>query len=157
MNTIDSLRFCKESTTLNGILAPVDLPRFAAEVLQGSDFQVVWQALGESPDRLNLSLQTQVQMRCQRCLSSMTEVIDMNYPFRFVKDEATAQAQDEVSDELDHLVHHKHFELLELIEDELLMALPLVSLHEFCPNAGAIAHLPKEEKVNPFAILQNMA
>ncbi len=81
----------------------------------------------------------------------------MNYPFRFVKDEATAQAQDEVSDELDHLVHHKHFELLDLIEDELLMALPLVSLHEFCPNAGAIAHLPKEEKVNPFAILQNMA
>jgi len=48
--------------------------------------------------------------------------------FRFVPDEATAMAEDDEAEE-DLLVLSGEFDLLALVEDELLMDLPLV------PNA----------------------
>jgi uncharacterized protein len=156
MNSIDTLRFCKDATSLNGSLAPTDLPRLAAEVLPESDFLVTWQVKGESPDLLALGLQAKVQMRCQRCLGALDESIDVSYGFRFVKDEATAQTEDEASDEMDHLVHDKQFDLQELIEDEMLMALPFVSLHEVCPVSTASSYVLKDEKPNPFAALAGL-
>ena len=50
------------------------------------------------------------------------------------------------------------FDLAALIEDELLLALPLVPMHEVCPvpvrmSAGELPDLPEEKKPNPFAAL----
>jgi uncharacterized protein len=154
---IDTPRFCQDGKSLNGTLTPAELPRLVGEVGPDSSFALHWEATGYAPDRLHLKLATSVQMRCQRCLGSLQESIEANLQFRFVKDEATAQTEDELSDELDHLVHNRQFDLLSLIEDEALMALPFVSLHEECPEAGAIAHSPKEQRPNPFAVLKNMA
>ena len=156
MKHIDTARFCKDGTNLSGIFTEADLLRLTAEVLPGTSFNVVWTADGESPDLLNLTLKATVQMKCQRCLGAMTEPIDASYRFQFVKDEATAQAQDEAQDEVDTLVHSREFDLHELIEDEMLMALPFVSLHEVCPEAGAAAFLPADAKPNPFAVLKNL-
>lgn len=156
MAPIDSARFCKDNKWLSGLLTPADLPRLAAEVIPESDFTVAWSAQGISPDQMELELQATVQMKCQRCLGSMPEAIDVSYRFQFVADEATAQTRDEESDDVDSLVHARQFDLQELVEDEMLMALPFVSLHETCPDAGAIAFLPKAEKPNPFALLKNL-
>ena len=156
MKHIDTARFCKDGTSLSGIFTEADLLRLTAEVLPGTSFNVVWTADGESPDLLNLTLKATVQMKCQRCLGGMAEPIDASYRFQFVKDEATAQAQDEAQDEVDTLVHSREFDLHELIEDEMLMALPFVSLHEVCPEAGAAAFLPADAKPNPFAVLKNL-
>ena len=156
MNHIDTARFCKDAASFGGTLKPADLPRLAAEVMPDSDFVVKWHVQGEAPDLMGLSLQSKVHMRCQRCLSALGEAIDVQYGFRFVADEATAQAQDEASDEVDHLVHSKQFDLLELIEDEMLMALPFVSLHEVCPATTTSTYVLKDEKPNPFAALAGL-
>lgn len=156
MKLIDTARFCKDSASLFGTYTETDLPRLASEVLPSSSFNVAWTADGESPDLLDLTLKATVQMKCQRCLGGMAEPIDASYRFQFVKDEATAQAQDEAQDEVDTLVHSRQFDLHELIEDEMLMALPFVSLHEICPEAGAVAFLPVDAKPNPFAVLKNL-
>jgi uncharacterized protein len=157
MKHIDTFRFCKDSSQLAGVFGVAELPRLAAEVLPNTDFEVRWAATGESPDGMAVALQSTVQMSCQRCLNAIGESIDVEFRFKFVKDEATAQADDEASDDVDMLVHDRQFDLYALIEDEMLMALPFVSLHVVCPSAGAIAHLPKEDKPNPFAVLKNMA
>ncbi len=156
MKHIDTARFCKDGTSLLGTFTEADLPRLAAEVLPSTDFSVAWTVDGVSPDLLDLTLKATVQMKCQRCLGGMAELIDASYRFQFVKDEETAQAQDEAQDEVDTLVHSRQFDLQELIEDEMLMALPFVSLHEKCPEAGAAAFLPVDAKPNPFAALKNL-
>jgi uncharacterized protein len=156
MKHIDTTRFCKDGASLSGTFTEADLPRLAAEVLPNTGFSVVWTANGESPDLMDLTLQATVQMKCQRCLGAMAESIDASYRFQFVSDEATAQAQDEAQDEVDTLVHSRQFDLHELIEDEMLMALPFVSLHEVCPEVGAVAFLPVETKTNPFSVLKNL-
>jgi uncharacterized protein len=82
--------------------------------------------------------------------------------FRFVASEEQAELEDEESEE-DVLVLSRDFNLLELIEDELLMALPVVPKHEVCPAPVKLQaqdadfdEAAPEQKPNPFAILQQL-
>jgi uncharacterized protein len=115
---------------------------------------------GEEP-WLHLSAHATVALVCQRCLGPVDQEISFERDFRFVASEALAEVEDEESEE-DVLVVSKAFNLLELIEDELLMATPLVSKHEVCPTQVKLqaadpefAELP-QEKPNPFAVLQQL-
>ena len=87
-------------------------------------------------------------MLCQRCLDVVETEISVEREFRFVATEAEAEQEDEESEE-DILVNDANFNLHNLIEDELLMALPMVPMHDECEPPIAL----KEEKVSPFAIL----
>ncbi|TAG27011.1 MAG: DUF177 domain-containing protein [Burkholderiales bacterium] len=117
-----------------------DLYQQEASLASKTVSNVSWQASGESvavtggaaQSWLHLSLQAQIPLQCQRCLQGMQHSIDAEHSFRFVKDEAEANAQDDDAEE-DLLVASKQFNLLELIEDELLMALPYVPTHDVCP------------------------
>jgi uncharacterized protein len=89
-------------------------------------------ASGESQPWLTLVAEARVRLICQRCLLPADVVAVTDRWFRFVSDEATAAAEDDVSDE-DVLVLEPRINLLQLLEDELLMALPLVPMHDMCP------------------------
>ena len=79
--------------------------------------------------------------------------------FRFVADEDMAAAQDEQSEE-DVLALSRSFDLVELVEDELLMELPLAPRHESCPVPVKLTVVDEEfdaaaaQHENPFAILE---
>jgi uncharacterized protein len=60
--------------------------------------------------------------------------------------------EDADTDEIDWLEVQKEMSLLELIEDELLLAMPIAPLHE---NHCAKASMQSGEKPNPFAILKD--
>ncbi len=118
-------------------------------------------AAGSEEPWIHLTAQATLTLVCQRCLGPVDEPVSVERDFRFVASEALAEVEDEESEE-DVLVLSKSFDLLELIEDELLMATPLVSKHEICPQPVKLqamdlefVELP-EEKVNPFAMLQQL-
>ncbi|MCX8522078.1 MAG: YceD family protein, partial [Rhodoferax sp.] len=108
---------------------------------QGDATQVVYSARGEMrPDAagkdqpwLFLSGHTTLSLVCQRCLEPVAMPISFDRPFRFVATEALAEVEDEESEE-DVLVISKAFDVLELLEDELLLACPLVPMHSTCPQ-----------------------
>ncbi|MFM7002170.1 MAG: YceD family protein, partial [Limnohabitans sp.] len=80
--------------------------------------------------------------------------------FRFVADEATAAALDDEAEE-DLLVISRDFDALTLVEDELIMSLPLVPLHEVCPEVLPVSAVDPEfeqaaEKPNPFGVLAGL-
>jgi uncharacterized protein len=110
---------------------------------------------------LVLTSEVTLQLVCQRCLERASLSLAFQRKFRFVATEAQAALEDEDSDE-DVLVIHRSFNLFELIEDELLMALPAVPMHLVCPVpvalkvADAAFKEPELEKPNPFAVLQQL-
>ncbi len=112
---------------------------------------------GESEVWLDLSVHAQVQQTCQRCLQPAAIDVRIDRPFRFVRDEAQAAELDADSDD-DVLVLSRRFDLQEWVEDELLLALPIVPFHEVCPAPLPLsAEADLEEapaKPNPFAVLQ---
>jgi uncharacterized protein len=77
-----------------------------------------------------------------------------------VADEATAAALDDEAEE-DILVLSRDFDALALIEDELILSLPLVPLHDICPQAVPMSVADPEfteaaERPNPFGVLAGL-
>lgn len=124
-----------------------------AEVRTGPD--------GKPAHWLHLALQTELPMVCQRCLGPVEIPIDIDRAFRFVANEEAAQAQDDDADE-DLLVISREFNLAELIEDELVMDVPLIPRHDVCPTpvkldaADADFDAAATDKPNPFAALSGL-
>jgi uncharacterized protein len=135
----------------------------------GGGGSLIWSALGELvTDQaklqqvwLHLSVETCLPLTCQRCLGTVEVGVEFQRAFRFVESEDVAAAQDETSEE-DVLALSRDFNLFELIEDEVLMSLPLVPRHEVCPVAVKLAVVDPdfesalEDKPKPFAALAKL-
>ena len=121
--------------------------------LQG---QLVPSPAGEPELWLHLLAQVSVTLQCQRCLQAMDQPLRVDRRFRFVRTEAEAERLDEVSED-DVLVLSPKIDAMELLEDELILVLPLVPRHEpACPNPlplPADELDPEEPAPNPFAAL----
>lgn len=167
---LDVKAFAQAGAKLAGHDSLLKYERLAREA-QGlhPDLLVDWQATGElravagqGPQIwLHLKVRALFPMQCQRCLTPVDVPLEVERSFRFVSDEATAEALDDESDE-DLLAISREFHLRELIEDELLMALPLVPRHEECPTEVPLASSDDDfeaanaEKPNPFAALASL-
>ena len=132
----------------------------------GGERPVRWRATGSvrsgagalAAAALALQVEASVPLVCQRCLEPVDVALAVERSFRFAQDEATAAALDEDSDD-DMLVTSRDFDLLALVEDELLLAAPLVPTHALCPVPVQLAvadpdfDAALDEKPNPFAAL----
>ena len=128
------------------------------------DLLVDWKAVSEirpeagGPGQiwLHLSVHASFPMECQRCLTPVDVPLDVERSFRFVADEATAEALDEECDE-DLLALSREFDLRELIEDELIMAVPPIPRHAQCehlpPQAAQTDDFDASAPENPFSVL----
>ncbi|HMN94292.1 MAG TPA: YceD family protein [Hydrogenophaga sp.] len=108
---------------------------------------------------LHLQAEVTLDLTCQRCLGPAPVRLLVDRWFRFVADEATAEREDEDSEE-DVLALEPRPSLRALVEDECLMELPLVPMHEVCPtpvslSAGEVPDAAPERE-NPFARLQRL-
>jgi len=144
---LDVAAFCRHGAELQGQWSLAELPRLAESVLRGADgfadAPVEWVATGamhrvsgsEPHCLIDLQLRTQVTLECQRCLQPMAVPLEVARRFRFVhgEDEAARLDEEEAGDDEDVLALAPRFDLRGLIEDELLLALPLVPRHETCP------------------------
>ncbi|MFM2341429.1 MAG: hypothetical protein RLZZ592_1082 [Pseudomonadota bacterium] len=139
---------------------------------------VRWQAEGELRPRrgaepefwLHLSGAVTLALPCQRCLEPVDTDIDFERSFLFVASETQAAELDADSED-DVLALSRSFDLLELVEDELLMEMPPVPRHETCPvpveldrgeaRPAETAAEPDEPptpsgRPNPFAVLAKL-
>lgn len=118
---------------------------------------------------LHLQVDGAVPQVCQRCLEPYWQPLAVDRWFRFVDDEATAEAEDEACEEDLLVLDGPRYHLLGLVEEELLLAAPLVPLHDVCPRPLPLAagdalgrsdeavpepsEAPVSERPNPFAAL----
>ena len=104
------------------------------------------------------SIQAKVSMACQRCLELATIALHCEVSIGVVKNEEQAEL---LPADLDPLIVEDQLNLFELIEDELILALPIVPVHEYCdlPAGGIPEEDPKAtspERENPFAVLASL-
>lgn len=150
-------------------------PRLVAELpggVEADGLTVSWSARGEQRPGLrggdptiwlHVEVRVDLPLPCQRCLAPVAVPLAVDRWFRFVADEDTAAAEDEDSEE-DVLALEPRPSLRDLIEDELLMELPPVPLHEVCPaplplhdSPGAPAEAQTEvSRRHPFAELARL-
>jgi len=151
--------FIEAGGSLSGDLPVAALPRVAAGLMPGLDASklppVRWSAQGRTvPQRvggpqlwLDLQAEAELEWECQRCLHGVREPLGIELQIRFARDEAEAARLDAESED-DVLALTRHLNLLELLEDELIMAQPLVPRHEVCPtDVEALMHDERETPV----------
>jgi uncharacterized protein len=167
---LDVKAFAQVADPLSAEVALSALERLAQEA-QGPlpGLTVKWTARGEmrpgaggvNEPWLHLQAWARLPLMCQRCLNPVDTEVSTDRWFRFAADEATAAALDDESEE-DVLVLSSELDLPALVEDELLMALPLVPRHETCPVEVKLAVQDADfgaadaVKPSPFAALASL-
>ena len=158
--------FCRHGHTAAGDWPVSSMPRLASGLLASPQNNVAWSAQGQlvktagaaPQDWLHLTAQTQVALTCQRCLQPLSQTVQVDRRFRFVGNEDEAARLDEEAED-DVLVMPARLDLHSLLEDELILALPLVPRHDNCPQplpmvaAAADDALAEAEAPHPFAAL----
>jgi len=164
---LDVNGFAASAAALSADEPLLNYKRLRAELAgPADDLMVRWEAAGQTRNGpeganvpwLHLTAEVRVQLVCQRCLAPVEVTLHIDRWFRFAADEATAAAEDEEAEE-DVLVASRDFNLHELIEDELLMEIPVTPRHEVCPEPMRLSAVDPDfeaaeaERPNPFAAL----
>lgn len=150
---LDVPAFARAGAPLEGGWPLSELPRLRAGVpAEARDLPTLpirWRVQGELKPQaggaaeiwLHLTARAELPLQCQRCLQPVQETVEVNRLVRFVADEETAAELDAELEE-DVLVHSRQFDLRWWVEDELILALPLVPKHEACPQPLAVPSEP---------------
>jgi len=127
---------------------------------QTSD-KISWSLHGESAsaDRRYIEVRAQgrVTLECQRCLQPFVVPLLVENRLEVVR--SPSELEDD--EEIERIVGSPKFDVLELIEDELILSLPPVPKHDVCPSAPGSsdsAEQPDAEagRPSPFAVLEKL-
>ena len=157
----DPRKFADKGTRLVGQL-PLSVCERLSEYLVDNDGMVqvdLELTLDEEKRRIVTgTAEATLKVICQRCLEPMTIEVHANYALTIVHDEEEALHIPDQSDPF-MVANDEEVSTPELIEDELIVSMPLVSYHDeaVCKghshySSGNVA----EEKTNPFSILQKL-
>jgi len=136
---VDPWRFCRDGQSWETRSEVAAFPRLAHEFTQGALFCRV---VGRVDQRGSLSLQLtvsgDVQMTCQRCLGSMPYKVEVERTLYLARNEAEMERLDALPDS-DAIQAGEILSLVDLVEDEVLLSLPLATMHAEgeCPVPGA--------------------
>ena len=154
---INSLEFARKSHAIHDTIAASQLmrvkERLASDV--GSlDWSLVGGVLSGGEPTLHFELKGTLAASCQRCLEPIQLDLNIKSKFILVKDESEIPVEDEEMDDKDYLVADVEFDVMQLIEDEVLLAIPYAPMHDIkdCPAGDAASEL---KAPNPFAALKD--
>lgn len=157
---IDAFEFSRLKESREGQLPIAELPRLSQEAVTQSGV-IRWALVGDSDrlghSRLMLRVDGAVKLICQRCLSIMDVDVSGTAELILARDELQADEIDALlaDDDIDVIVGSKAMSIAELVEDEVLLAIPLSVRHEVCPDA-LIDELASNTKPSPFAALKGL-
>jgi uncharacterized protein len=187
---LDIFEFARSAREAAGAVRLSQLPRMLNEVPADApdrDTMFTWQAAGFTQSELSddgtegaqpylrLAVHGGAWLTCQRCLAPYEQAFDADAVFRIVQTEEEADEVPLDDDEVEVIVGSRQFDLVDLIEEELLLSLPLVPKHDVCPaiheslasgadgadGVDSVDDVPEqeietEERVNPFAALESL-
>ncbi len=98
-----------------------------------------------------------VNMSCQRCLKPVAVAVRGEIHLEFVVGEEIEGRLEDLGYET-VVVVDESLSLLELIEDEVLLAIPFAPLHHKgeCPGSSIVEKLQESDRPNPFAVLAKL-
>ncbi|HWS75553.1 MAG TPA: YceD family protein [Quisquiliibacterium sp.] len=165
---IDMVEFARSGGEFEAVQVPADFPRLL-DLLASDDGRIEWRLSGERRPRpeggadsfLRLRLSGTASLGCMRCLRPVRVEFGDDRLFKVVLTETQAEREDAETDEYDSLVLSHRFDVLELVEDEAILALPIAPRHDDCSlpaeaRGGAEPAEAPAERPNPFAALAGL-
>lgn len=153
---VDSLSFAREAGSLQGELPVARLQRVLDMLVDPAGtlrYRIDGRMSERNRPQLALKVNGAVNLQCQRCLESMVHPLEIDSLLEFVANEDDLTQEELEDDARDFLPASKELDVLALIEDEVILALPTAPRHESCtaPEAGR-----GEARRSPFDVLAGL-
>ena len=171
---IEPFKWAEQGFTWSGTLPLSRFARISRETIGSIDHQLINIDCKLSMDAyhrivwLDGHVETKVPMECQRCLNTVEIDLVLDFHLALVDDEALIERLDEDADFIilgeseattrGSMDAPASADLLALIEDELLLLMPLSPRHEVCEHKHQPAEedIVEEKRENPFEVLANL-
>lgn len=168
----DPIEFAREGGFRSGRVAVASLDRLQDLLADGAG-SFSWEvsgreeadAAGGSRKFLRLEAEGDLLLVCQRCLGPMDFHLRLDSSLELMAPDQEWPEEELEDDTCDAIEATQDMELVPLLEDEILLALPPVPRHEACLPPGTLtgqAEAPEApeasgmEKVSPFAVLAGL-
>jgi len=156
---IDPQQLSPTPTTFEGTIAPGDLERLA-ELLANDDGELRYKVSAlRDPRRgtvLSCIIEGFVFLTCQTSLDTFRHPVSIEDRLVLVDDESRLPPMQEENDTEDYLVADEPLDVLELVEDAVILALPMIPRKPGIEQKEVEAAEPPGEKETPFAKLSKL-
>lgn len=155
---IDSLDFAENGKEINGEVPFAGMPRLLDE-LENPEGVLQYTVRGgvdkQGVSFLDVSMTGDCRLRCQRCLGALEHPVRIATRL-LLRDQAELDALDDDEEEFDSVLAETQLDVLDLLEEEILLSLPISPMHETgeCHTAGG--ENAGKGKEHPFAALANL-
>jgi uncharacterized protein len=130
---VDSVQFARTNGELSGSAAMSDLKRLAQVVLgEEDDLQVRLEGFQDDEARpcLRLRVNGAIRLACQRCLEPLSLELSSDRSFVLVEREDDMTDLADEDDAIESLMADGELDVLVLIEDEILLQIPIAPAHD---------------------------
>ncbi len=127
----DSLQFAKSGESLSGSLRAEELPRLR-DSLRPDDVAVQYRLAGvlsSGRPALRLRVEATTWLICQRCMTLYPEVLHLDNVLPVARNEAELERWESLDPLLDALIADPELDVATLVEDEILLSIPVVPMH----------------------------
>jgi uncharacterized protein len=153
---IDGFEFAGAEGSMRGAWAAGEFPRLRA-LLHDEAGSVEYELQGVRDEfgrhSLDLRVVARLRLTCKRCLEAVGVELREDVTLRLARSQSELDAQPLTAEGPDGIVATKDVAVRDLVEDQLLLALPYAPRHDDCPAQGSAAPVGRQ---TPFAGLRGM-
>ena len=138
---IDGLQFARGALQQRGTLGMEQLPRLAqlqCSTASGLDYVLRGGVTGYGKLYLRISVAGKLQVVCQRCLGPLLVSIAVDVELQLA---GSLREIVEADDNIDRVLASKTMNVAQLVEDEVILYLPVVPKHENCAPDNSAAQV----------------
>lgn len=154
--TIDVFELAREQGSVAGQIEDADLPRLAPLLARPEGriwFQIQGRTDANGRSAAALQLKGELKLTCDRCGSVLDWPLEASVGFFFVQDEQQLSALPIEVDGDEPLLGSRHFDLLDLVEEQTILSLPISPRHEHCQRPVQADRGSEDAARRPFATL----
>lgn len=143
--SIDALDFARNAGTCHGRIPLSGLERLQDYLIESSGelrYEVSGALNNNGKPILQVSIQGMLKLRCQRCLDGLEHLLDVKTDLRLAESERELSSLDE-DEFVEGILAEPHLDVLALIEDEVILSLPISPRHEACESSASLASDPE--------------
>jgi uncharacterized protein len=150
--TIDGPQLARDRGTVSGTLGIDALPRLAASGCEAATLRYRVQGAVNAGGRPCLAVEASgvAVLACQRCLDAVEFRVELSVELELA---ATEREIAEADDDVDRVLATNAMDVAALVEDEVLLVLPMAPMHDRC---GSAAGPRAADRAAPFAALAGL-
>lgn len=166
---VDTYELTLSGQQISGQTPLVQFKRLVADLPAQSDASASWTITGTQDALgqrfLDVTVKAAPMVQCQRCMGSLPWSVDSSSRLQVVETEAELDAEDDPDtppeEWVEPVLASTHLDVLALVEDELILALPYVPMHDSCSTealdkAGQPDEHEEPVQPSPFAVLSQL-